>query len=714
LVLSGSATVWKDGGDLRASVGIGGGVEITAGTRPGEVVVRGLSWRGLIASSGGDPATSLSSTGASSQQSVTLEGVSGDFNIELDQQAEVVLTNIQIPGRLHIAGSWYGSTPERDYVVHLDNVRVHDELEIAAETQTWDGKLGFIDQSSYREYSYAEVHLLNSDIGDHFKVEFARANVEVNNSHIGGDLNVNTNSSGNTVHIVGSHLSSGMGLDLRNGDFDVNEAQITGSTFDDDVDVNLFHRIDDITIQGSTFHDDLELNGDGSTSFWNEGGNHFDSLDLNGGIVELYRGVLTLTQGYPVQPAPTLPGPRVIQSTPFPDHLRVTFDKPVAVNSFTPDQVAVTNQAGQRTTVQRIQVVPNSLDHSFDIFFQPFASGGYQAVLGPNITDTSGHAMDQNQNGVNGENPGDLCTIGNFTKPQVQSAVPSYGHIRVTFNELIDPATVTAGSVTLTDTQGKRVPVLSVHPAQWTAGYQFDIEVAAFPRDGYNLTIAPTARDAFGNRMAGAYTTKYLDKTPPRVVGLTDPRVGIGITVTFSEPIDVSRFTAAAVTITLRTGQRIPVREILEISDSDSRSFDIRFQADPGDYHLTLDTTVADVFGNRLASPYKADFSLRLTAHSTLTSLGLAGNDLLALLGGVLPYHIDPTDPAARAMLQTLTQRVSNLIPSATPSQLADQVASLFSADPTKSPLSLATSSTLSDTRASALPLASRTPLGGV
>ena len=44
--------------------------------------------------------------------------------------------------------------------------------------------------------------------------------------------------------------------------------------------------------------------------------------------------------------------------------------------------------------------------------------GSYQAAVGPNIADLSGHLMDQNQNGVNGETPQDeLVTRFQITPP---------------------------------------------------------------------------------------------------------------------------------------------------------------------------------------------------------------------------------------------------------------------------------------------------------
>src|SRR5579864_4876138 len=54
LVPSGFAYVWVDGGDLAVEMKtVAGGVEITSGSMPGEVVVRGLTWSGTAPSAGG-------------------------------------------------------------------------------------------------------------------------------------------------------------------------------------------------------------------------------------------------------------------------------------------------------------------------------------------------------------------------------------------------------------------------------------------------------------------------------------------------------------------------------------------------------------------------------------------------------------------------------------------------------------------------------------
>src|SRR5262249_27033921 len=110
-----------------------------------------------------------------------------------------------------------------------------------------------------------------------------------------------------------------------------------------------------------------------------------------------------------------------------------------------------------------------------------------------------------------------------------------------------------------------------------------------------------------------------------------------------------------------------------------------------------LDTTIFDLFGNHLASAYQADFSLRLVTPSGPAATVLPGKDLAPYAGGVLPHSIDPTDPAARAMLQTLTQRTDG----STPSQGTDRAPSPFSADAARS--SLASSVTASELRNSGL-----------
>src|SRR5262249_7068536 len=188
-----------------------------------------------------------------------------------------------------------------------------------------------------------------------------------------------------------------------------------------------------------------------------------NGIRKHGGI-DLLRESDEAQTGLHAGPAVWHSGPRVVQSQLYLDHARVTFDEQIAAATFTPDKAALYDEQGVRGVVTRVDQVANSNGHSFDVYFRPFASGGYRLVIGPNITDLAGNPMNQNGNQVNGETPGDQYSAGDFVKPQVVSVAPSWLRFHVTFDKEIDPSTFTPAAVTLTDPNGDAVPVVRVSP----------------------------------------------------------------------------------------------------------------------------------------------------------------------------------------------------------------------------------------------------------
>jgi methionine-rich copper-binding protein CopC len=110
-------------------------------------------------------------------------------------------------------------------------------------------------------------------------------------------------------------------------------------------------------------------------------------------------------------------GPRIIASTPANNvfapisTVRVTFDESMDPTSFTTDQVQFKGPQGNVISVTNIQPVAGSNNTRFDISFNGQTDlGSYHMVIGPNIRDTFGNAMDQNGNLITGEIPGDQYT----------------------------------------------------------------------------------------------------------------------------------------------------------------------------------------------------------------------------------------------------------------------------------------------------------------
>ncbi len=93
------------------------------------------------------------------------------------------------------------------------------------------------------------------------------------------------------------------------------------------------------------------------------------------------------------------------------DRVRLTFDESINPASFTTADVVSLTGPGGAITPTGVSVVSGSNNTQFDVTFAAqTAPGGYAVTVGPDILDAAGNAMDQNQNGTNGEVPADGYT----------------------------------------------------------------------------------------------------------------------------------------------------------------------------------------------------------------------------------------------------------------------------------------------------------------
>jgi hypothetical protein len=90
----------------------------------------------------------------------------------------------------------------------------------------------------------------------------------------------------------------------------------------------------------------------------------------------------------------------------------VTFNKPVDPRTFTLSQIPTFIGPNGPITPLSIRDVDPSTHQSFQITFLPqVLDGNYTLSVGPNIQDFLGNPMDQNGDGIGGENPGDIFTV---------------------------------------------------------------------------------------------------------------------------------------------------------------------------------------------------------------------------------------------------------------------------------------------------------------
>lgn len=87
--------------------------------------------------------------------------------------------------------------------------------------------------------------------------------------------------------------------------------------------------------------------------------------------------------------------------------IRVSFSEPIAASTFDLSDIVQLNGPGGGITATGIQAV-NGSTTQFDVLFAPQSqTGSYAITLGTGILDQAGNALNQNNNGSNGEVPGD-------------------------------------------------------------------------------------------------------------------------------------------------------------------------------------------------------------------------------------------------------------------------------------------------------------------
>jgi subtilisin family serine protease/subtilisin-like proprotein convertase family protein len=303
----------------------------------------------------------------------------------------------------------------------------------------------------------------------------------------------------------------------------------------------------------------------------------------------------------------------------FLDTLRLTFDKPIAVATFTPSDVVL---YGPNGTVEITSVTPvgGSDGMSWVLKFpRQEKTGTYTAVVGPDVRDRSGNPMDQNGNGLNGD-PTDTYVASTFLDragPRItdheflQDWAGVHG-LRVTFDKVIDPETFTTEDVSVSGPNGP-VDVTAVASA---GGSDYEILFEGSLAGTYTVVVGPDIRTPLGdamdqnaNRINGEADDRFIastavaDQAGPRITNVsfdgTETRL-TAIRVTFSERIKGSTFTPGDVVLRGPTGSRIGVSRVTAVAGSDSKQFKIDFadQTAGGTYTVTIGPDVADTVGH--------------------------------------------------------------------------------------------------------------------
>jgi methionine-rich copper-binding protein CopC len=389
------------------------------------------------------------------------------------------------------------------------------------------------------------------------------------------------------------------------------------------------------------------------------------------------------SSGNPMQQAYTtqftIEGPRIIAQTPsgtnnLPNtvnHVRLTFNEPINPSTFTLADVFAVGPNGM-IPISSITAVAGSNNTQFDINFATLTkTGSYDLFVLPFIMDLYGNLLDQNQDFVGGELPGDIYVAQfGITGPQVVSAVANSNvagevySLRVTFNEDMDPSSFTPSQIaSFTDPNGRNIlsSVFGVVQVSPTNFRQFDVLFLPQTTSGtYTMVIGPHIRDVYGNEMdqdadaalpvetPGDQYTATLTVNGPRLVA-TDPVAGGVVAapfdhlrVTFNTPIQASSFTTGQVALTDPGGNAVNIVSVTPVDFSNNTQFDVTFdpQTARGTYSLTVGPGIQDAYGNPMDNPFTATLRIAITytasdaTFQNIEIFGQAGTQVVTFTSG--------------------------------------------------------------------------------
>ncbi|MEW8183743.1 MAG: fibronectin type III domain-containing protein [Candidatus Thiodiazotropha endolucinida] len=194
--------------------------------------------------------------------------------------------------------------------------------------------------------------------------------------------------------------------------------------------------------------------------------------------------------------------------------LSVQFELDVDPNSFTVDDIVLTGPDGAITP----SAITTTNNLNFNVSFTaPLASDGlYNLSIGPNIATLFGGGMDQNQNGIPGETPGDIYTAS-FELDLTPPAPPAG------LNYLLAPQ-INIVSLSPVTVQGNRTEEVSI----WING----VESVALGSSTWSLPLNLVegtndfileAEDQAGNRSDPVTLRFAYDTIAPVITGYTPP-----------------------------------------------------------------------------------------------------------------------------------------------------------------------------------------------
>lgn len=337
--------------------------------------------------------------------------------------------------------------------------------------------------------------------------------------------------------------------------------------------------------------------------------------------------------------------------------IQVTFSEAIDPTTVTSSSLAVL--AGSQPIGGRVQVSSDGLVASFSPHRALAGQTSYTVSLTTAVADAAGNAL-------TGTLASTFMTadtgirVTAVTPPDGAVGVPpNQRAVTVSFDQELDPATITASSFIVRPAGGASLAgARSVAADRRSATFTASADLAAATRHRVELSTA--IRGALGNALtapfAGEFTTAGSgDTTPPTVLSIspTDGASGVslGVTVvaTLSEPLDPSSVNST--TATIRPGSP-PSGGAVAANVSLTGTNDDGIRIDPSanlaaatTYTVTLSTGIRDLAGNPLAASFTSTF----TTEVVITDATAPTVDALTL--NAIPPDFNGTDSGEGTLL---------------------------------------------------------------
>ena len=147
--------------------------------------------------------------------------------------------------------------------------------------------------------------------------------------------------------------------------------------------------------------------------------------------------------------------------------------------------------------------------HTLEVTFQPqTVNGGYEMVIGPNILDNQGNALDLDGDGVPGETPDDVYRASfavDATGPYIVRQTPegdvagTMDHVTLYFNEAVNMAGLALADIEITTPSGPVINPSSLVPVT-TSVWEVWFPAQTDPGE-CTMTVRPLTADLAGNLM---------------------------------------------------------------------------------------------------------------------------------------------------------------------------------------------------------------------